>query len=26
MKLGNLLDIDLDEGWDKIGRRYAKKS
>ena len=25
VKLGNLLDIELDEGWGRIGKRYNKK-
>jgi NTP pyrophosphatase (non-canonical NTP hydrolase) len=25
MKLGNLLELDLDEGWDRIGERYEGK-
>jgi NTP pyrophosphatase (non-canonical NTP hydrolase) len=25
LKLGNLLELNLDEGWEKIGRRYEPK-
>jgi NTP pyrophosphatase (non-canonical NTP hydrolase) len=25
LKLGNLLDLDLDSGWGRIGKRYGKK-
>jgi NTP pyrophosphatase (non-canonical NTP hydrolase) len=25
MKLGNLLKLDLDEGWGRIGGRYERK-